>query len=73
MARTIDTAFNFSGGWSYAINGATVASAIYDALSYSVLVNYTNGSFVVVTNVPPPFPQWQYGTEAGILALVANG
>ncbi len=65
-------AFNYSAGWSYVINGATVLFAIYDALAYKVLVAYRNGTFVTVSNIPPPFPQWTYGNEAGILALVAN-
>ena len=66
------TAFNFSGGWSYVIGGMTVAFAIYSAIDHSVYVAYRNGTSTVVQNVPPPFPQWTYGNEAGILALVAN-
>ena len=66
------TPFDFSTGWSYVIGGFTISFAVYSAVQQAVYVAYRNGSSVIVRNVPPPFPQWTYGNEAGLLALVAN-
>lgn len=66
------SAFDFSTGWSYVIGGLTISFAAYSAVQRAVYVAYRNGTSTIVPNVPPPFPQWTYGNEAGLLALVAN-